>query len=124
MHGRVKRNGRKQTFTWNKYEFFTAKHWTKVEWRDFEKCVHEIIDDDYASQARCNPRVRSYTNTHPVDAVRCCKRAMKDYINDFADYYEETELGRLNVMAHEERKPSTPMPTPTPTRKSTPLFVS
>ena len=44
MHGRVKRNGRKHTFTWNQYEFFIAKHWTSLEWSGFVKCVHEIID--------------------------------------------------------------------------------
>ena len=59
MHGRVKLDGRKQTFTWNQYEFLTAKHRTKVEWRDFVEWVHSIIDDDYDSQARCNPSLRS-----------------------------------------------------------------
>ena len=124
MHGRVKRNGRKQTFTWNQSEFCTAKHWTTVEWRDFVKCVHELIDDNHASQARCNPKMRSFTNTHLVGAFKCNKWAMKDYINELANYYEDEELRRLNVMAQEERRTSTPMPTATPTRKDTPLFVS
>ena len=111
------------TFTWNQYEFFIAKHWTAVEWSDFGKCVHEIIDGNHASQARCNPEMRLFLNTYPVDAYKCNKRAMKDYINELSDYYEKEELGRFNVMAHEERKTSTTMHTATPTRKSTPMFV-
>ena len=123
MHGRVKRNGRKQTFTWNPYEFFIAKHWTADEWTDFVKCVHEIIDGKYASQATSTPKMQLFLKTYPVDAYKCNKRAMKDYINELSDYYEKEELGRFNVMAHEERKTSTPTHTATPTRKSTPMFV-
>ena len=127
MHGRVKRNGRKQTFTWTQDELLTAKHWTKVEWRDFVEWVHAIIDDDYDRQARCNPSLRSYTSTHPVDSVRCCNTTMKDYINDLTDSYEETEVGGLKLMPDDERKPSTvgggvkPRPTPTPTPTALPL---
>ena len=44
MLGRLKRNGAKQTITWNRYEFYLAKHWTRHEWIKFVECVHEIAD--------------------------------------------------------------------------------
>ena len=73
-----------------------------------------------------------FLKTHPVDAFKCNKPAMKDYINELSGYYEKEELGRDNVMAHEERKTSTPLHTASSicnpyenkyTRKSTPMFV-
>jgi hypothetical protein len=139
MLGRVKRNGRKQTFTWNQYEFYIAKLWTAHEWIDFVECVHEIADGKYTNQATNTPQMQEVLNTHPVEAFKCNKPAMKDYINELSGYYEKEILGRDNVMAHEERKASTlfsPLHNAPPIRnpyenkylrkstpKSTPMFV-
>ena len=80
------------------------------------KCVHEIIDGNHMSQARCYPEMQLFLNTYPVEAYKCNKRAMTDYIKELANLYKKEELGRyrLNVMAHEERKTSTPKRTATP----------
>ena len=107
MLGRVKRNGRKQTFTWNQYEFCIAKRWTAHEWIKFVECVHEIADGKYTKQATNTPQMQIVLDTYPVQAFKCNKAAMKDYINELSGYYEKEILGRDNVMTHEERKAST-----------------
>ena len=109
MLGRVKRNGAKQIFTWNQYEFFLAKHWTRHEWVKFVECVHEIADGLYTKQDTRTPQMQKFLDTYPVQVFKCNKALMKDYINELSGYYEKEILGRDNVMAHEERKSATLM---------------
>ena len=109
MLGRVKRNGAKQTFTWNRYEFFLAKHWTTHEWIKFVECVHEIADGLYTKQCTRTPQMQKFLDTYPVQVFKCNKALMKDYINELSGHYEKETLGRDNVMAHEDRKSATLM---------------
>ena len=107
MLGRVKRNGAKQTITWNRYEFLLAKHWTRHEWIKFVECVHEIADGRYTKQDTRTPQMNKFLDTYPVQVFKINKALMRDYIDELSGHYEREILGRDNVMAHEDRKSTT-----------------
>ena len=105
MLGRLKRNGSKQTITWNRYEFYLAKHWSRPEWIKFVECVHEIADGRYTKQGTRTPQMNKFLDTYPVQVFKMNKGAMRDYIDNLSGHYayEREVLGRDNVMAHEEK---------------------
>jgi len=103
MLGRLKRNGSKQTITWNRYEFYLAKHWSRPEWIKFVECVHEIADGRYTKHGTRTPQMNKFLDTYPVQVFKMNKGAMRDYIDNLSEHYEREVLGRDNVMAHEEK---------------------